>query len=243
MPGGGTIKVSCENTTVSEEDALPLKEGRYVQISFGDQGEGISPKYLQRIFDPYFSTKEKGRGLGLATVYSIIRNHDGYITVESKLGVGTTFRIYLSASASEIAGRKIEDEKVLTAKGKILVMDDEEIVRESVGEILKYAGYEVEFAMDGTEAIEKYTKGMAADEPFDAVVMDLTIPGGMGGKEAIKKLVEIDPKIKAIVSSGYSHDPVMADFRGYGFSGAVSKPYKVTEIINTLYDVITRTME
>jgi PAS domain S-box-containing protein len=243
MPEGGRIRVSCMNLTVSQEDGLPLKEGMYVGISIQDEGEGIPKKYLQRIFDPYFTTKEKGRGLGLATVYSIIRNHNGYITLDSEIGVGTTFRIYLPASQTKIATQKIESREVKSTRGKILLMDDEEVVRESMREILTFAGYEVEPAQDGTEAIDLYVKAKAADKPFDAVIMDLTIPGGMGGKEAIQRLTGIDPEIKAIVSSGYSNDPVMANFREYGFRGAVSKPYKVNEITDTLYAVLTDTKE
>jgi PAS domain S-box-containing protein len=243
MPEGGRIRVSCKNLTVSEEEGLPLKEGTYVRISVQDQGGGIPPKYLQRIFDPYFTTKEKGRGLGLATVYSIIRNHNGYITLDSETGVGTTFRIYLPASQGKIVTQRIESREVRSAKGKILLMDDEEVVRESMREILTFAGYEVEPAQDGTEAIDRYVKAKAADKPFDAVIMDLTIPGGMGGKEAIQRLTEIDPEIKAIVSSGYSNDPIMANFREYGFRGAVSKPYKVSEITDTLYVVLTDAKE
>jgi nitrogen-specific signal transduction histidine kinase/CheY-like chemotaxis protein len=243
MPGGGTILVSCRNTTVSQDDGLPLKSGNYILISISDQGQGISPKYLPKIFDPYFTTKETGRGLGLAMVYSIVRNHEGHITLESKIGVGTTFKIYLPASGSRISGDNIAESQLRTAKGKILVMDDEAIVRESMIEILSFAGYEVESAKEGTEAIDAYIKAKASDKPFDIVIMDLTIPGGMGGKEAIETLKEIDPEIKAIVSSGYSNDPVMANFRAYGFEGAVSKPYKVAEIVDTLYKVIKRADE
>ena len=240
MPGGGTITVSCRNTTVSQDDGLPLKNGNYILISISDQGQGISPKYLPKIFDPYFTTKETGRGLGLAMVYSIIRNHEGHITLESQIGVGTTFKIYLPASGSIISGDNIAEKQLHAARGKILVMDDEAIVRESMLEILNFAGYEVECAKEGTEAIEAYVKAKASDEPFDLVIMDLTIPGGMGGKETIERLKKIDPEIKAIVSSGYSNDPVMANFRAYGFEGAVSKPYKVAEIVDTLYKVTKR---
>ena len=243
MPEGGRIRLDCKNLNVNEEDRLPLKEGMYVGISIQDQGEGIPQKYLQRIFDPYFTTKRKGRGLGLATVYSIIRNHNGYITLDSETGVGTTFRLYLPASQTKITPQRIENGEVLAAKGKILVLDDEDIVRESMREILMFAGYEVELARDGAEAIEQYVKAQATDRPFDAVIMDLTIPGGMGGKEAMQKLIEIDPGIKAIVSSGYSNDPIMANFMEYGFRGAVSKPYKVNELTDTLYAVLRDAQE
>ena len=240
MPGGGTIQAHCRNTIVTGEDGLPLKNGNYVQISIKDQGEGISAKYLPNIFDPYFTTKEKGRGLGLAMVYSIVRNHGGHITVESQSGSGTTFTIYLPASSARIFLATPEERMLHAARGKILVMDDEDIIRESMREILSFAGYEVEFAKDGKEAIEAYVRSTEIGKPFDIVIMDLTIPGGMGGKEAIGRLKEISPEIKAIVSSGYSNDPVMANFKDYGFEAAVTKPYKVKDIVDTLYEVIKR---
>jgi PAS domain S-box-containing protein len=241
MPQGGIIQVTCKNVMVTREDKLPVKEGKYIKVSITDQGMGISEIHFGKIFDPYFTTKEKGRGLGLATVYSIIKNHDGHISVESRLGVGTTFHIYLPASEARIPVQKIEDKKPLAGKGRILIMDDEEVVRNVAGLMLNNLGYETGFAKDGNEAIELYNKARESGQPFDAVIMDLTIPGGMGGVEAIKILTDMDPEIKAIVSSGYSNDPVMANFREYGFSGAVSKPYKVKELLDTLNDIITRT--
>ncbi|MBE9546567.1 MAG: response regulator, partial [Proteobacteria bacterium] len=234
MPEGGIIKVRAENMIIGPINVLPLKPGRYIKISIQDRGIGIQKEHLSRIFDPYFTTKQKGTGLGLTTVYSIIDKHDGHITAESELGVGTTFHIYLPASGKEITKSKDMETHILTGKGKILVMDDEEIVRDIVGEMLKHLGYEVAFAEDGAEAIEMYR-----NSPFDVVMMDLTIPGGMGGKEAIKKLLEIDPGARAIVSSGYSNDPVMANFEKYGFAGVVSKPYKIEELGKALYKVIT----
>jgi PAS domain S-box-containing protein len=238
MPEGGVIKVRAENMTVKPEHNLPLKEGKYIKITIEDQGTGISKEHLPKIFDPYFTTKQKGSGLGLATAYSIIKRHDGYISVESELGVGTTFHIYLPASEKELLKKKDEKERLFVGKGKILVMDDEEAVREVVGNMLKFLGYKVEFARDGTEAIELYKKAKESEKPFDAVILDLTVPGGMGGREAIQKLLEIDPKVKAIVSSGYSNDPIMSDFKKYGFRGVVAKPYKVKELSEELHKVM-----
>jgi len=238
MPEGGILKVRAYNVTVSAEDALPLEDGEYIKIEIEDEGVGISEEHRTKIFYPYFTTKQKGSGLGLATTYSIIHRHDGYITVESELEVGTTFYIYLPASREESREEKVVDEQPSLGKGKILVMDDEEIVRDVAGSMLKHAGYEVESAKDGTEVIEMYKQARKSEQPFDAVIMDLTIPGGMGGEEAIKELLNIDPNVKAIASSGYSDSPVMANFRQYGFSGVVAKPYQVTELSEMVRNVI-----
>jgi len=234
MPEGGRIKLTAENVTVSEGE----KKGRYVKISIVDQGIGIPKEHLPKIFEPYFTTKQKGSGLGLAIVYSIIKKHDGYIEVETELGVGTTFKVYLPASLKNVFMRKGLKEKIQTGKGKILVMDDEELVRKVIGEMLVFLGYEVEFAKEGIEAIELYKKAKAQGQPFDAIIMDLTIPIGMGGKETINKLLEIDPTVKAIVSSGYSTDPVMTEFTKYGFKGFIIKPFKIKELGEVLYRVI-----
>ncbi len=239
MPRGGIIKVSAENTAVDVEQGLPLKEGNYIKISIEDQGIGIPEEHLQKIFDPYFTSKQKGSGLGLATAYSIVKRHDGYVQVESELGVETTFNIYLPASLKDVLIEKELRERIHTGKGKILIMDDEEIIRKVAGEMIKVLGYEVEFAKDGAEAIELYKKAKESAQPFDAIIMDLTIPGGMGGKETIQELIEIDPETKAIVSSGYSNDPIMADYRKYGFCGVIAKPYKIKELGEILYKVIT----
>lgn len=238
MPEGGIINVRAENMVVGTEQGLPLKEGRYVKIAIEDQGIGILKEHLPRIFDPYFTTKQKGSGLGLATSYSIIKRHDGYITVESQLGVGTTIYIYLPASEKPISKSEGKEEKLNLGQGKVLLMDDEEIVRKVAGKMLEHLGYEVEFAKDGAEAIELYKKAKESGEPFDAVIMDLTIPGGMGGKEAIQRLLEIDPQVKAIVSSGYSNDPIMSNFIEYGFSGVVVKPYKIEDLSKTLHEIM-----
>jgi PAS domain S-box-containing protein len=238
MPEGGILKISVENITITSKNILPLQKEKYVKISFEDNGIGIPSNNLNKIFDPYFSTKTKGNGLGLASAYSIIKSHKGLITVESELGVGTTFYIYLSASEEIVVEKKAETGKTLSGKRKILIMDDEDFVREVVGEMVKSFGYSAEFAKDGAEAIDLYGKALKSEEPFAAVIMDLTIPGGMGGKEAIQELLKIDPNVKAIVSSGYSSDPIMSDCKKYGFVGMLSKPYKISELGKTLKEII-----
>lgn len=239
MTKGGFIKVSAENISISISSGLPVQDGEYVKITVSDTGIGIPRENLIRIFDPYFTTKVEGNGLGLATVYSIIKNHGGYITVESEVGAGTTFYIYLPASHNKIAQKKAVEEGPIHGKGRILVMDDEEIVRVIAKELLTELGYKVEFAGDGVATIEVYNKAKKSGNPFDAVILDLTIPGGMGGKETVKKLIEVDPNVKAIVSSGYSNDPIMSDCTKYGFLAVIAKPYRVNELSRILHKVVT----
>lgn len=238
MPEGGVIKVYAENMVIGKEECLPLMEGKYIKLLVKDHGAGIPKKHIHKIFDPYFTTKSKGTGLGLSTTYSIIKRHEGYITVESKAGVGTTFFLYLPASLKGVCSQKDLADIPCTGQGKILFMDDEQDVRDIAGEMLNYIGYKVEFAVDGVEAIELYKKAKELQQPFDAVIMDLTIPGGMGGEEAIKKLRELDPEIKAIVSSGYSNAPIIAQFQEHGFSGVIPKPYEVKDLSEVLHKVI-----
>jgi len=238
MPEGGTIQVRAKNVTVDEEQMPALKAGRYVQVTVEDQGIGISEEHLPKIFDPYFTTKQKGSGLGLAICYTIVKNHNGTITVDSELGEGATFNIYLPATHKEIPNRRVVETMIPAGKGRILVMDDEQVVREVAAEMLSHLGYEVETAGDGAEAIVKYEEAKETGRPYDAVIMDLTVPGGLGGKEAIRQLHEIDPEAKAIVSSGYANDAIMANFRRYGFDGVVSKPYSVQELSRKLHEVI-----
>ncbi|MCI0529983.1 MAG: PAS domain S-box protein, partial [Nitrospira sp.] len=238
MPEGGIIWVQAENITVGAELAIPLPEKNYIKISIQDQGTGIPRESLPKVFDPYFTTKPKRGGLGLAITYSIIKKHDGYITVESEPGIGTTFYIYLPASQKSLLIHKDPEKSPLGDRGKVLMMDDEEMVRGIAGDVITHLGYQVEFAKDGVEAIELYKKSKELKHPFDVVILDLTIPGGMGGKETIQRLLEIDPQVKALVSSGYSDDPIMANPKCYGFRGVVPKPYNIEELGETLHKVI-----
>ncbi|MDP8276450.1 MAG: response regulator [Candidatus Euphemobacter frigidus] len=239
MPQGGVITVSAENIEVDGKAGLPLPQGSYVRITFKDTGIGIKEENLPKIFDPYFTTKARGRGLGLAGSYSIVKNHGGLLTVESKLGKGTTFVVYLSASENMIDEKREPEEKITIGTGRVLLMDDEECVREVVVKLLSRLGYEVESAEDGAKAIEVFQKAREEGFPFDVVILDLTVPGGMGGKEAVRRLKEIDPGLRAIVSSGYSNDPIMAEYKKFGFDAVIAKPYKIM----LLGKVLNRVME
>jgi PAS domain S-box-containing protein len=215
MPDGGIIKVGAGNVELGANNEPRLKEGRYLNITIEDTGIGMTKELMDKIFDPYFTTKQRGSGLGLATVYSIVRNHEGHIEVSSKIGAGTRFDLYIPAAKVKVRNI-IGEQNIETGSGKILVMDDEQMVREVAGEMIIQMGYEVEYASDGREAVDRYTRALEEGKPFDAVMVDLTVPGGMGGEEAQKKLMEIDPAVRSIVSSGYSNDPVMSNMKNTG---------------------------
>jgi len=242
MPQGGTISIRAENIDVAEGAMLPLPPQRYVKISIQDQGVGIPREDVGKIFDPYFTTKEEQHsGLGLSVAYFVVKKHGGHITVDSEPDVATIFSIYLPAAHAELPATKRKDPAAPTrGHGRILVMDDEEIVRDVLGKILQRFGYEAKFARDGMEAVEMYRAAMDRAKPFDAVIMDLTVTGGIGGIEAIELLRLIDPDAKAIVSSGYSDDPVMSDFRKYGFNGVIAKPFRAEELSAALGTILSR---
>lgn len=241
MPQGGEINIRLENMRDGLLPGNRSKNERYVRISLSDQGIGIPRENLSKIFDPYFTTKTGGSGLGLSMAYSIIKRHDGQMTAESKPGEGTTFYIDLPASAKQPLRPSEQTEMPVSdsGKGKVLVMDDEKPIRNLVGQMLNFLGYEVELAVDGNEAITMYVEANRNGQPFDAVIMDLTVPGGLGGKEAIEKLRQLCPDIKAIVSSGYNTDPIMSNFKEYGFSGVIAKPYRLKDLNETLCNVLT----
>jgi len=240
MPMGGIIVMTARNVSSSEKELPPvLNPGNYVVISIKDSGVGIPEQYLSKIFDPYFTTKDKGSGLGLATSYSIIKNHGGVIDVKSKIGEGTIFLVYLPAVETvETSTMPVFKDVRSFKRGRILLMDDEDIVRNIAGDMLRSLGHEVELAEDGKEAIDKYRKSVRSGKKFDIVIMDLTIRGGMGGGKAIKELLAIDPDIKAIVSSGYSDDVVMSEYATLGFKARLSKPYKLEDLRDTLNNLI-----
>jgi PAS domain S-box-containing protein len=235
MEEGGILTIAMDNCEIASFDAVGLPSGKYLKITVADQGRGIDRQYLGKIFDPYFTTRQGGRGLGLATTYSIIAKHGGLIEVDSEVGRGTTFTLYLPAletgeTAPVVSKETLEKKAEVAKRLRILLMDDEEMVRQVVQEMLEVLDFDVETAVDGADALEKYRQAMVMSSPFDGVIMDLTIPGGMGGKVAVQKLLEIDPDAKAIVSSGYADDPIMAGYGEYGFKGVIAKPYKIDEM-------------
>lgn len=247
MPEGGIVLIRAENILIDSAQSISgLKQGNYVKIEIEDHGVGIPEEHLDRIFDPYFTTKDSGHGLGLSTCYSIIQKHGGHIAVDSTPEEGTTMSIYLPASSeantSEAVPKKVIRQNpgagVRDEKGRILVMDDDKTVQEVAEKMLRRLGYAVKLVEDGDAALKAYRTANETGEPFDAVILDLTIPGGMGGKTTIKKLLDYDQNVCGIVSSGYSTDPILASHREYGFAGKVSKPYDITELERTVSSVL-----
>ncbi|MCD6388021.1 MAG: cache domain-containing protein [Desulfobulbaceae bacterium] len=241
MPDGGHLYITMENEDLSDKSLLDLKPGKYIKVTVRDEGTGIDKKHLERIFDPYFTTKQAGSGLGLATTYSIVNRHGGHISVESALGKGTVFTLHLPASEA----RRLPEAREPAAKpfspaqrAKGLVMDDEEMIRDIASQMLKKNGYKVQTAEGGKQAIEMYSQALDSGEPFDAVILDLTIPGGMGGEAAIKEILVLDPKAKCIVSSGYADDRIMSNYTEYGFKDIVSKPYAISQLQEVLSRVL-----
>lgn len=241
MPDGGIIQITCDNIDSPQalEDSLPRNK-RFIRVSIADSGIGIPQNVIDKIFDPYFSTKQEGSGLGLAVCHSIITKHDGHISVQSTPGVGTTFIIYLPASEYQTEEKKrAETTEIDKGKAKIMVMDDDEMVRDVAKAMLSKMGHEVLLVQDGAEAVAVYREHSDSGEPIDIVIMDLTIPGGMGGQEAVKKILAFDPDAKVIVSSGYSNDPIMANCQEYGFYFAIVKPYQLSELSEIINKVMT----
>ncbi len=242
MPDGGVVTISCTNTDIVKDQVPGLEEGPYVCVSVQDKGVGIAEENISRVFDPYFSTKvkdsHKGSGLGLAIVHSIIAKHGGIITVESSPGKGSRFTLYLPGTRQAEQEIDEENSSLGTGGGKILVMDDEEMIRNVVCNMLDHLGYHSVQAVDGDEAILAYKSGAEKGEGFDAVIMDLTIPGGMGGAEAVKHVLAVDPKAKVIVSSGYCSDPILDNYHAYGFCNIVTKPYQLKDLSRVLEETL-----
>ena len=231
---GGEIRVAVRNVSLGTSSVLPLSPGAYVRIGVADDGPGIPAEDLARIFDPFFSTKDGRTGLGLAISHSIVNNHGGHIEVVSSAGAGAEFRVYLPSVEAEA----IVEVPAPPRGGRVLVMDDEPMICEILAEALPMFGYEVEFARDGRAAMDHYRSAMGTADAFDVVIMDLRIQGGMGGEEAIQNLRQIDPDIRAIVSSGYSDDPIMANHADHGFQAVLRKPYKIMELRDVLAGVL-----
>jgi PAS domain S-box-containing protein len=239
MPDGGIITIMAENSTVREQQALSLNTGSYVKISIKDHGVGIPQEHLSKVFDPFFSTKQAGSGLGLPVAYSIIKKHGGQIEISSTVGLGTTVEIYLPASLESLLHPARQTAEMHRGEGRILLMDDEEFLLDALRKIISSLGYGVETVRSGQEAVDLFRKAQQSGVPFDAVILDLTIPGGMGGKQAMLEMRKIHPGVKAIATSGYSEDPVIADPWAFGFRGALRKPYSIDELSNVLDKVLS----
>ena len=232
MENNGKINIIAENHIIPHDTTIPLKSGKYIKITIQDFGKGISEDIIKNIFDPYYTTKKSGSGLGLATARSIILKHNGYIGVTSTLHKGTDFYFYLPAAANKAKQRKLKVPALKQqAVSKILLMDDDRMICEAISDILKDAGFACETAFEGNSAIEKYTKAWKLKKPFDLVILDLTVPGGIGGLETLQELQKINPEVKAIASSGYSNSPVMSNFTHYGFSGILPKPFSMDNLL------------
>jgi len=238
MPEGGTISIIGKNMTLNEQAGLPLPPGPYVSLAVKDTGVGIEEGYLLKIFDPYFTTKQSGSGLGLASAYSIVKKHDGFIAVESRPGAGSTFTIYLPAVTGVREQGQVGEVPNAVGKASILIMDDEDAIRHVLTEMLQFMGYTATAVKNGEEALEAYQKALASGVPYDVVITDLTVPGGKGGRELMKDLRTLDPQVRAIVSSGYSNDPIMANFRDYGFSGVIVKPFRNMDLATVVSSVL-----
>ncbi|MBU5638966.1 PAS domain S-box protein [Geomonas sp. Red69] len=244
MPGGGTLTISAQNETIAGSNTLSLPPGSYVRLSITDQGCGMPEDVMAKVFDPYFTTKSAGNGLGLASAYSIIARHGGHIGVESVVAQGTTFTIHLPSIGETYSSHNAETAAKSRAEqhngGSILVMDDEAMIRAFAERMLSELGYQVTTCSDGAEAITLYKKALQSGSAFTAVIMDLTIPGGMGGKDAAQQILAVDAAANLIVSSGYSNDPIMADYQAYGFSAAVAKPYRINDLGQILISLLNR---
>lgn len=236
-PEGGTVRISSGNVALASSTALPLSQGRYVMLVIEDQGESMSEKEIQTIFDPFLTGQKKVGSLGLANAYTIVRKHNGIITADASPGGGTMYRVYLPAAEEKSLAPSGSFVISQSRRGRILVMDDEEIVRIVVSRLLQQCGYETELAKDGVEMLKLYREAKEAGKNFEAVILDLIIQEGMGGQEAIKHLLAYDPNVKVIVSSGYSHNPIMTNFREYGFAGFLPKPYKLDELRRVMSEV------
>ena len=238
MPDGGVVTIEAGNTKLRAGDVKDLPAGKYIRVSVKDQGTGISKELLPKVFDPFFTTKQFGSGLGLATSYSIIKKHGGNIAVESEMGTGTTVTVLLPATEKEIAEEE-QAVRIQKGTGKILLMDDERMIREVAGELLKYIGYDVECVKNGEEAVVAYKDAMESGKEFNAVIVDLTVVGGMDGEKTMQKLLEIDPNVKGIVSSGYSNSPVMGNPGKYGFIASIAKPFRGEKLAQLLNEILS----
>jgi len=234
MPSGGTLAISARNVPTSDRLPPPLQSGQYVKVDVVDHGSGIPEHIRAHIFDPFFTTKPRGSGLGLATAFSILKRHGGHIDVASTLGEGSTFTLYIPSTARTSESATHRTATVASRPHAVLVMDDDPIVRQVAAEMLRSAGHLVSLAEDGEQAVEIYRSAEAEGRPFDVVILDLTVPGGMGGAQAIGELLALDPSARVVASSGYSADPIMSDPEKYGFIDSLAKPYECDGLLRVV---------
>ncbi len=235
MPQGGTVGIEVRNVRLDEPTNMPIPAGTYVRVDVSDHGPGIDPANIHRIFDPFFTTKPNGTGLGLATAYAIVKKHDGHIHVDSEPGRGARFSVYLpTARAQGMVEPRPPAPSLSPGVGRVLIMDDDPTVGKTLGDLLDALGYSVELTMDGAAAIGVHERALRSGAPFVCAILDLTVPGGMGGLQTLRALRAIDPDVRAIVSSGYSEDPVMSEYRRHGFADVLRKPYTMDELARVL---------
>ena len=241
-PQGGTLQVEAENTTLLKDNLLTIAKGTYLKIRLRDNGKGIARQDLDRIFDPYFSTRPNGSGMGLAICDSIITRHKGHICVTSQLGSGTAVTLYLPAVPDNPPKENtmISEPSQSTPRANILVMDDEEHIRTITQKMLEKFGHTVTMTCDGEQAVAAYAQAMEAGHRFHVVIMDLTIPGGMGGQEASRIILDMDPEANIVVSSGYSNDKIMSDYKAYGLKGIIPKPFRLADLKTTIENLIAQ---
>jgi CheY-like chemotaxis protein len=236
MSNRGKIFIKAENSDINFD---PYKKpGRYLKISIKDDGCGISQENLNKIFDPYFTTKENGSGLGLAICYSILKKHNGYIDIQTKVNDGATFIIFLPALTEKIKEKANIEKSIIYGTGKVLIIDDDICVIKTIEKMLTFLHFEYDSVKKGEDGVVLYKKSLKEKRPYDVIITDLTIPGGIGGVDIIKKLKNLNPDVKCIVSSGYSNNPIMSNYKKYGFCEVMNKPYTVEELSRILNKVI-----
>jgi two-component system cell cycle sensor histidine kinase/response regulator CckA len=241
MPNGGELTVKAENTAVDPGEKR-LSEGDYVLVSIRDSGVGIPGKIVRNIFDPYFTTKQAGSGLGLSNALSVVHRHDGWIDVESRVGEGTTVLVSLPAWTGKVAETVEtpgeEAEEMWTGTGRVLVMDDEDVLWPVFQDMLERLGFDSRCVRDGDEMLQVYGDSLKSGKPFDVVILDLTIRGGMGGEEAVGRLLKMDPAARAVAASGYADAPVISTYRDYGFGAVLPKPFSTADLSRVLKVVL-----
>ncbi|MFC2173460.1 ATP-binding protein [Acidobacteriota bacterium] len=243
MHHGGNIRVIGENIHLKNDLVVHLKAGNYIKITIIDQGAGIPDKDISKIFDPYFSTKKAGVGLGLASAYSIIQKHEGYIAVDTEVGRGSSFSVFLPATTGKESQKDQVRSDLSLHRLKILLMDDEELIRKVAKRVLTDLGCQITMVADGAQALAEYRQNLESGKPFDIVILDLTIPGGMGGEEAIEEILKLNPNVRGIVSSGYSNDPVMANYGAYGFKAVITKPFTQKSLLQAIQQAMSGSLD